>query len=322
MAGRLVRDAVLAFAIAFSSESFAAELNCNPIKFVVPYPAGASTDVVARLVAERVGPALKQSVVVENRPGATGNVGTIGVVNAKPDGCTLLVNAVVIATFPETFKNLQYDPMKDLVPIAGLGETPTLFVTAASNPSNSVRELIEASKRSSKGLSFSTAGYGLIQHLAVEELAQRTGTNFLFVPYRGGSEAMADLVTGRVDFASLSVSTVASQLASGHLKALAVLDDKRSGLAPDVPTLQEQGLPDLNTVIYFLLFAPARTPTDVVSLLEIEVNKIVSDPGLRAQFHKIGFEPAPNSSRRMTEIMQQTRDAWGPVIKRLNIKLD
>jgi tripartite-type tricarboxylate transporter receptor subunit TctC len=322
MGVRRLRVAALAFTVVLSAESFAAELNCSPVKLVVPYPAGASTDVVARLVAERLGPALRQSVVVENRPGATGNVGTIGVLNAKPDGCTLLVNAVVIATFPDTFKNLQYDPMKDLVPIAGLGETPTLLVTATSNPSKTVRELIDASKGSPKGLSFSTAGYGLIQHLAVEELAQRTGANFLFVPYRGGSEAMADLLTGRVDFASLSVSTVTNQLASGHLKALAVLDDKRSSLAPHAPTLQEQGLPGLNTVIYFLLFAPARTPGDVVSLLETEVNKIVSDPGLRSQFHKIGFEPAPNTSRRMTEIMQQTRDAWAPVIKRLNIKLE
>jgi tripartite-type tricarboxylate transporter receptor subunit TctC len=302
--------------------AFAADYPCAVVRIVEPYPPGGSTDVIGRLVAERLQPALKTRVVIENRPGATGNIGTVAVINAKPDGCTLLVNAAVIATFPDSFRKLAYDPFRDLVPVGGLGETPTLVVTRATNSVKDAGALIRSSKEQPEGLTFSTPGYGLIQHLTVEELGQRTGAKFLFVPYKGAVESMADLITGRVDFASLSAGSVTSLLEDGKLKALGVFSSRRSAVVPEVPTLLEQGLPALDTIVYFLLFAPAATPKEIVSMLSAELQKIVGDPTLKERFYKIGFEPAPNPSEKVTEIMHRTREVWAPVIKRLGIKLD
>ena len=302
--------------------AFAVDYPCSLVRIIVPYAPGASTDGIGRLVGDRLQQALGKTVIVENRPGATGNIGTVAVVNAKPDGCTLLVNAAVIATFPDSFRKLAYDPFKDLVPVGGLGETPTLLVTRGTNDIKDAGALIRSSKEKPEGLTFSTSGYGLIQHLTVEELARRTGAKFLFVPYKGAAESMSDLMTGRVDFASLSVGSVAPLLEDRKLKALGVFSGRRSALVPEVPTLIEQGLPGLDAIVYFLLFAPAATPKETVALLGAELQRIVGDPALRERFYTIGFEPAPNPSEKMTAIMHETRDVWAPVIKRLGIALD
>ena len=186
----------------------AADYDCPRVTVIVPYPAGGAADVAGRLVAERLEPLLKKSVVIENRAGATGNIGTAAVVNARPDGCTLLVNAAVIATFPASFSKLGYDPVKDLAPIGGIGVTPTLLVAAKSVPADNLKGLVELSKQKPDGLSFSTAGYGLLQHLAVEEMAQRAGARFVHVVYKGGAQASTDLLTARVEFGSFAAGSV------------------------------------------------------------------------------------------------------------------
>src|SRR5215207_5611497 len=220
------------------SYACAADLDCAQVKLIVPYPAGGATDVAARLVGERLEAALKKSVIIETRPGATGNIGTVAVINSKPDGCTLLVNAAVIATFPYSFNKLNYDPINDLVP---------------------------------DGVNFSTAGYGLLQHLAVEEIAQRTGAKFTQIVYKGGGQATTDLITARVDFGSFAAGTVNPFLNDGKLKALAVVQDQRSALVPKVATTAEQGLPGLDAGVHFMLFAPAGTPKEIVATLNGEL---------------------------------------------------
>jgi tripartite-type tricarboxylate transporter receptor subunit TctC len=298
----------------------AAELDCAPLRIVVPYSAGGATDVAARLVAERFERQLKKSVVVENRPGATGNIGTVAVTQARPDGCTLLVNAAVIATFPASFARLAYDPLKDLIPIGGIGETPTLVVTAAANPAKDVKGLVDAGKAGN--LNFSTAGYGLLQHLAIEEIAQRTGAKFTHVAYKGGAQAVTDLVAGRVEFGSFAAGSVLPLVRDGKLKALGVIQEKRTSLAPEVRTLAEQGLPNLPAGVHFMLYAPAGTPGDVVATLSGELRKITGDPGLKERFQKIAFDPTPTTSEDMTAVMRRTGEVWIPVIKRLGIRLD
>jgi tripartite-type tricarboxylate transporter receptor subunit TctC len=299
-----------------------AQIPCPQIRMIVPYPAGGATDVAARLVAQRLEPALKKSVVIENRAGATGNVGTLAVVAAPADGCTLLINAAVIATFPASFAKLGYDPLKDLVPIGGVGITPTLVVTAQASPPHDINGLIAWAKGKPDGLNFSTAGYGLLQHLAVEEMGQRLKIKVAHVAYRGGAQASTDLVTGRVDFGSFAAGSVLPLVNEGKLKSIAVIQAKRSALAPDVPTTVEQGLPELDAGVQFLLFAPGATPKEVVALLSAELRKIVGDPSLSENFAKIGFDPTPTTSEDMVRVMAKTRDDWVPVIKRLNIKLD
>ncbi len=305
-----------------TGSAWAQELPCPQVRLIVPYPAGGATDVAARLVAERLEPALKKTVVIENRAGATGNIGTVAVTTATPDGCTLLVNAAVIATFPSSFSKLAYDPIKDLTPVGGIGITPTLLVTASANPPNDLKGLIQWSKDKPDGLTFSTAGYGLLQHLAVEEMGVRTGGKFVHVVYRGGAQAVTDLVTARVDLGSFAAGSVLSLVRDGKLKSISVIAAKRSALVPDVPTTVEQGLPGVDAGVHFMVFAPGATPKPVVTMLSAELRKVVGDPALKTRFAGIGFDPTPISSEEAAAIMRKTGEDWAPVIKRLNIKLD
>jgi tripartite-type tricarboxylate transporter receptor subunit TctC len=317
-----MRFANVLFAILLGMSAASAAYDCPQVRLIVPYPAGGATDVATRIVAERLEAAFKKTFVVENRGGATGNIGTVAVVQAQPDGCTLLANATVIATFRYSFSKLQYDPIKDLAPVGGVGITPTLIVAAPSTPAKDIKSLVELSKSKPDGLNYSTAGYGLLQHLSTEAIAQKTGAKFVHVAYRGGGPAMNDLMAARLDFGSFLGGTTKPLIEGGKLKALAIVQDKRSGLLPDVPTTAEQGLPGMNAGVHFMLFAPAATPKDVVATLSAELHKIISDPALKEHFLKIGFDATPMTAAEVAEEMRRTGETWAPVIKRLDIKLD
>jgi tripartite-type tricarboxylate transporter receptor subunit TctC len=302
--------------------AIAAELPCSQVRLIVPYPAGGATDVATRVVAERLDAAIKKTFVVENRGGATGNIGTVAVVNAPADGCTLLVNATVIATFPYSFSKLAYDPLKDLAPVGGIGVTPTIMVAAPQLAADNIKELVALSNSKPDGLNYSTAGYGLQQHLATEEIAQRTGAKFTHVAYRGGGTAMNDLMAARLDFGTFLAGTTKPLIAGGKLKALAIVQEKRSELVPDIPTTTEQGLPGMSAGVHFMLFAPAATPKPVVELLDAELRKVISDPTLKQRFAGIGFEATPLTADQVAALMRKTGQDLAPLIERLNIKLD
>ena len=308
---------------ALASAASAQDYPCSQVRIVVPYPAGGATDVASRVLAERLEGAFKKSFIVENRGGATGNIGTMAVVSAPPDGCTVLVNATVIATFPTSFSKLSYDPFKDLQPVGGVGVTPTLIVAAKSVPANDIKGLVEWSKSKPDGLNYSTAGYGLQQHLATEEIAQRTGAKFTHVAYRGGGTAMADLIAARLDFGGFLAGTTKPLIANGELKGIAIVSDKRSELVPDIPTTAEQGLPGMNSHgVHFMMFAPAATPKPLVATLGAELHKIITDPALKQRFVTIGFDATPMTADEVTAAMRKTEADLVPVVKRLNIKLD
>jgi tripartite-type tricarboxylate transporter receptor subunit TctC len=320
---RIVAAALALQTIGLMAGASAQELPCSQVRLVVPYPAGGATDVAARVVAERLDTAFKKPFVVENRAGATGNIGTVAVVNAPPDGCTLLINATVIATFPHSFSKLAYDPFKHLAPVGGVGVTPTLLVAAPSVPAKDIKELVALSQTKPDGLNYSTAGYGLQQHLAAEEIAQRTGAKFTHVAYRGGGTAMTDLIAARLDFGGFLAGTTKPLITSGQLRGLAIVAEKRSDLVPDIPSTTEQGLPGMNAHgVHFMMFAPAATPKPVVALLEAELKKIISDPALKQRFADIGFDATPMTADEVATALRQTGEKLVPVIKRLNIKLD
>jgi tripartite-type tricarboxylate transporter receptor subunit TctC len=301
----------------------AQSLPCSQVRLIVPYPAGGATDVATRVIAERLDAALKKPFVVENRGGATGNIGTVAAINSQPDGCTLLVNATVIATFPTSFSKLPYDPFKDLQPVGGIGVTPSLVVAAPSVPAKDIKGLVEWSKSKPGGLNYSTAGYGLQQHLATEEIAQRTGAKVTHVAYKGGGTAMTDLIAARLDFGVFLAGTTKGLIADGKLRGVAIVSDKRSDLVPAIPTTAEQGLPGMTSYgVHFMLFAPAATPKPVVAYLGTELRKIIAEPSLKQRFVGIGFDATPLSGDEVAAIMRKTRDDLAPVIKRLNVKLD
>jgi tripartite-type tricarboxylate transporter receptor subunit TctC len=319
-----MRIVISALVLALATGAAAAQdLKCPQVRLIVPYPAGGATDVATRVVAERLTAALGITAVVENRGGAAGNIGTVAAINSPPDGCTLLVNATVIATFPHSFSRLAYDPFKDLTPVGGIGVTPSLIVAAPSVPAKDIKGLVEWSGSKPGGLNYSTAGYGLQQHLATEEIAQRTGAKVTHVAYKGGGTAMTDLIAARLDFGVFLAGTTKGLLADGKLKGIAIVSDKRSDLVPDIPTTAEQGLPGMNSHgVHFMLFAPAATPKPVVAKLGEELHKIIAEPSLKQRFIGIGFDATPLTGDQVAAIMKKTGEDLAPVIKRLNIKLD
>lgn len=312
----------LAALIASTGIVHAAGYECSPARIIVPFLPGGSNDTAARILAERFGALLKQTFIVESHPGATGNIGTMLAVKAPADGCTLLVNGAVIATFPNSFANLAYDPLKDLVPIGGIGNSPTVIVTGAGSKVRSVKELIEWSKEKPGGLNFSTAGYGLLQHLATEEIAHRTGAKFTHVAYKGGPESVADLITGRLDFGSLSAGSIMPFFATRQLRPLAVIQNQRTTLAPSVPSIVEAGLAPLDASVLYMVFAPSGTPHETVQLLSDTLEKIIRDPAVQQRLIKSGFEPTPINSADSMRIMRETAETWAPVINRLRIRLE
>jgi tripartite-type tricarboxylate transporter receptor subunit TctC len=301
--------------------AFATDYNCTQVRLIVPYGAAGATDVAARVVAERLEPALKRSVVIENRPGATGNIGTVAVINSPPDGCTLLVNSSVIATFVHSFPKLGYDPFKDLVPVGGIGFTPNVLVAAPSVPARDLKSLVQLAKDRPAGLSYSTSGYGLPQHLVVEELARRGGVKLVLIAYKSPPAMIADLIAGRLEFGSLLAGTTKGLIQQRQLNALAVVQDTRSSLLPDVPTTTEQRFPGLSGSVHFMLFAPAATPRPVVAMLDAELRKIISESAVKERLLGVGFEPTPMTSEEVSAAMRRTGEAFEPIIKRLDLNL-
>ena len=317
---RLIATLVSAF-IASTTIGMAADLKCSRIRLVVPYAAGGATDAASRLTQEGLEAALKIPVVIETRAGATGNIGTAFVAQSPGDGCTLVVNGAVIATFPDSFTKLAYDPLKDLVAVGGIGVTPTVVVTA-NKEINSIKDLIAWSQKKPDGLSYGSAGYGLLQHLAIEELADKNKAKLVHVPYRGGGDANTDLMTGRLDCGSFPAGSVVSLTDDGRVKIIGVAQPKRSDLIPDVPSFAEQGYPDINAGVYFMIFAPSSTPKEIVDTLSAALIKVVGDPALKKRFASIGFDPTPLSTEAANEIVRKTGAQWRSTIKRLGVKLD
>jgi tripartite-type tricarboxylate transporter receptor subunit TctC len=292
---------------------------CPQIRIIVPFTAGGATDITARIVADPLGHALKKTIVIENRLGATGNIGTAFVAKAPADGCTLVVNVAAILTYQWVFNNLGYDP-NDLVPIGGIGRSPSLILASASSPLTDLKSLVAASKGKPDGLTYATAGLGLMPHLAVEELARISGAKFVSVFYKGAPDFMGDLMTNRVAFGSTAAANSMPLVREGKLKALAAMQDKRSPLAPNVASSAEQGMSHLDSSSHFVLFAPGGTPKATIALLSAELKKIVSDPAIGARLNAAGFDPSPIGAEEATAVVQKLGRDWEPIVKALNLK--
>jgi len=318
---RLVSALALAAAfIFFPTTPFAADLKCNPLKLVVPFPAGGSNDIAARLIAKHIESHLKLTAVIENRAGAAGNIGTAFVVSAPPDGCTLLVHGAALATYPHSFKSLPFDPFTDLAAIGSIGVTPTVIATSNKRLSN-LRDLFEWSKTKPEGLSYGSAGVGVLNHLAVEEMAEITKTRLVHVPYRGGGGISQDVLTGRLDFGSMTLASISQFVANGDMKILAVLQPNPTSLAPEAQPTSRQGFPNINAGNHMIMLAPSKTPKEVVNQLSAVLEEIVRKPEVKAQFEAAGIEAIPMNAQDTDAFLRRTGSDWAPVIKRLNIQL-
>ncbi len=293
----------------------------RPMRVVVPQPPGGGFDVVGRLLADRLGKALNQSVIVENRPGSGTLVGTDLVAKATPDGYTLLVGSVSnLALNPGLYRNLPYDSLRDFEPV-GLAVAYSYTLVARKDlPFNNLRDLLAYAKANPKKLSFASGGTGSGQHVLAAALFNLTGVDIVHVPYRGAQAAYQDLLGGRVDlFFDLS-PTARPQVESGNLKALAVSGPARLPFHPEVPTLAEAGVANIELESWFGLFAPSKTPPEVLERLRAELARIVQAPELVETFRKAGGKPLSLNTEQTRALVKRDVDRWSKITRDLDIK--
>jgi tripartite-type tricarboxylate transporter receptor subunit TctC len=296
----------------------------RPVRWIAPFPAGGQLDVVARLVSERLSPVLGQPVVVEAKPGADGNIGTEQVAKAAPDGYTWLAASPPTTIQPSVRPTtLRYDPLRDFEPVALIGTSPFLFVVPSSLPVKNLQEFVAHAKARPGQLSYAGSARGTVVHLATELFMHDAGIKMELINYPGQPSAIADLVTGRVQFMTLGLILAEPQIRGGKLKALAVLDRQRHAHLPDVPTVVEMNSPDLVMLTWFGLAMPARTPRVIVERVNAEVMKILATPEVVAKLESMGIAPAkPNGPDAFGAFMKEDVARWKSVVKQANIAVD
>lgn len=292
------------------------------IRVVVPFPPGGPVDVVARIVAPKLGEVLGQLVVVENRSGASGTIGTGTVAKSAPDGYTLIVGTTTTITVaPRLYRDLPYDPAKDLQPISRLALIPSVLIVHPSVPASSVRELISLAKSQPGKLTYGSAGAGTAQHLAVELFKHMAGTDILHVPYKGGAPAMVDLLGGQIAMTIEPLNTALPQLRSGKVKGLAVTTFTRIPALPDLPPVAET-LPGYESTLWISLLGPAGTPRDVVNLLHAAIVKTLRTPEIRERMAVQGADPIGDSVEEFAETIRRDSLKWAELVKKMGLKLD
>ncbi|MBK8324176.1 MAG: tripartite tricarboxylate transporter substrate binding protein [Betaproteobacteria bacterium] len=313
------RIAALALAAAATCAA-AQDYPTKTIRLVVPLTAGSGADIAGRIVAKHLSEAWKQPVIVENRPGAGGQIGTQAVVKADPDGYTLLVQSASHAANPAIYKTLSYDPTKDLVDVAILGITPYAMVVQKGGPYPTVKALIDAAKAKPGEIPFASAGVGSSTHLAAEYFAQVAGVKMLHVPYKGSPEAIQDAMTGRSAFYMAPINTVVGQMKDGKLAALGVSTTKRSDVMPDVPPIAEQGLAGFDISLWFGVWAPAGTPPAIVNKVNAQIASILASPEVREQFAKLGITPSPMKPDEFARFVRGQIETYRGIVKRADIQ--
>lgn len=291
------------------------------IRIIVPYPAGGVVDTIARVVGERLGKQYGQPVVVENRTGAGGAIGTDFVAKSPADGYTLLMVSPSHAVMPFFQKNTGWDPIKDFKGIAGFGAIPNVIVVHPGVKARTLQEFIQLAKKDGAGFTYASSGIGTSSHLTGELLNQMAHIRLTHVPYKGQPEAMADLVSGRVDMMPMSTSLALPHIKTGKLRALAVTTDYRSSALTDVPTVAEAaGLPGFQVGTWLALLAPAKAPEAVLRKLSADVAAVVRQPEVQSSFKELALEGSPQSGAAFDEFLQQEVSAWSAVIKRAGIQ--
>jgi tripartite-type tricarboxylate transporter receptor subunit TctC len=294
----------------------------GPVRMVVPFGAGTTTDTVSRVFGEALGKALQQPVIVDNRAGAGGSTGSDLVAKSAPDGRTLVMGTVgTHAINAALFSKLPYDPMRDFAPVAFIGYTPTLLVVAADSPIRSLKDLAQAAARP-QGVTFASAGNGTSGHLAGELLAQRLGGKMIHVPFKEGAMALTGVIASQVDFMFYHPAAVMPQVKAGKLRALAASGAVRSAAAADVPTLMEQGIADFDLVAWFMLYAPAATPAATLAQLRTASASALAQPEVMAKLREQGIESRPMKADEMQPFNKAELGKWAGLVKRSGAQVD
>ena len=293
------------------------------MQFIVPYPPGGTSDILARSVGQKLAEAWGQPVLVENKPGATGNIGADSVAKSPPDGYTVLLADIgSLAIAPSVAQSLPFDPVKDFAPVAMVAYSPHLLVVHPSVPAKDAKELIALARAKPDSLNFAVSGLGGANHLAGIEFAQRSGIQWTYIPYKGGSQALTDMVGGQAQVMFNGMLATYPFVKDGKLKALAVSSAQRFSAAPDIPTIAESGMPGFETGSWQGIVAPAGTPREVVSRMHATVMAILATPDMKDRLDKAGAEVRAMSSEQFAVFIRAERDRWAKVVKESGAKFD
>ncbi len=294
----------------------------KPIRVIVGYTPGGATDIVARILAPKLQEILGQPVIVENKPGAGSNIGSEFVAKSAPDGYTLLVGSIANATNMVAYKNLGYDTLRDLAPITQLMSAPSVLAVHPSFPAKNLPELIALAKRDPGKYAFASSGAGGSPHLAGELLKLRAGIDLIHVPYKGAAPAMSDLLGGQVPMAFQTALSAIPHFQSGQLRPIAVASNKRLAQLPNVPTMAEAGLPDFEVSSWNGLFAPAKTPPEIIAKLHAAAVKAITSPDAREKLYAQAAEPVGSTPEEFRAYIRAEIDKWGKVIRASGLRVD
>ena len=294
----------------------------KPIRIVVPFPAGGTTDIITRAVAQKLSEEFKQPVIVDNRPGGGANIGADHAVRSAPDGYTLLMASTAHSINATLYPKMTYDPVKDFTPITMVAETAQVLVVHPSVPANNVRELIAYLKAAPNPVSYSSAGNGSQPHLSTELFKMMSNTPMLHVPYKGGPQAMTDLIAGHVQVSLATAPSAVQNVKTGKVKALGVSTKHRIPALPDVPTIAESGLPGYEASGYFGLVGPPQLPATIVNKINAAVVKIVREPAMSKYLSEQGADPITSTPAEYGSLIKDEVEKWGKVVKATGAQID
>jgi tripartite-type tricarboxylate transporter receptor subunit TctC len=319
------RRALLAIAAATLASSALAQAAwpAKPIRIVVPFPPGGGTDIIARETSQRVAAATGWTFVIDNKPGAGGNLGVDAVVKSPADGYTLVLGQTSnLAINPTLYPKLPYDPQKDLAPIVLIADAPLVLVTHAGSPYKTLGDAVAAAKARPGQVNFASPGNGTVAHLTGELFQRAAGIKTQHVPYKGAAQAMTDVISGTVELYLSSVPTLLGQIKQGKLRPLAVTSARRVDDLPNVPTINESGYKGFDAVTWFGLLAPAGTPKEVVARLNQEFNKALQQPALRKRLADEGADPTGGTPQQFAALIKDDMVRWGKVVKDSGVRID
>ena len=309
---------ILAVPLAAQAQSYPGK----PIKMLVPFPAGGTVDFFARVIAPKLGEALGQQVVVENRAGAGGNIAAEFVAKSPADGYTLLMGSEIVSINISLYSKLGYDPVKDLDPVLLVGSVPNILIVSPAFPAASLKQLIAQAKAEPGKLSYASTGQGTSSHLSSELMKSMAGIDVLHIPYKGGPPAIADLIGRQVNMMFINLPTGMPQVKGGKVKVLAVSSKQRVAQLPDIPTVDEAGLKGFETSAWSGVYAPAGTPREIIARLNTEINKILKMPSVREQLAVQGAEPEGGSPEEFKRFTSDEIVKWARVIKTSGAKIE
>jgi len=317
----LVASALAAPSI-LSSRAQGADWPVKPVRVVVPFTPGGSTDITARLVSNRLQEVWGQSVVVDNRPGAGGNIAADAVAHSDPDGYTIFIVGPGLATNQFLYPQLSYDPVRDFAPVTLLITQPNLMCVPISSPAKSVQEFIAYCNANPGKVTYASSGNGTTLHLSGELFKRLAKVEMIHIPYRGGAPAINDLIPGRVDVIFDNMPSILPHAKAGSLRALAVTTKERVAVVPDIPTIAESGVPGFDVFSWFGFFVPAKTPEGVIAKINADTNAALAYASVKTRFEELGADPKGSTPAELAAFLKSEIDKWGPVIREAKIRVE